>query len=912
MAQNIIGSLTESFTNNLIAEDRYRMILDGLQVTLLITFCAAVLGTLLGGLVCWMRMSRRTWLQQVAKVYIELMRGTPVLVLLMLMYYVVMAPLDATGIVVAIVTFAMNTAAYISEMLRTTIQGIDRGQTEAGLALGFTPRQTFFKIVLPQVVKAVMPVYQGEIVSLLKGTSIVGYIAVADMTRASDLIRSRTFDAFFPLIVTAIIYFLMAWLIGLLLQSLVQRQRVKAIAAAVALTLIGMLGYLPSLVGSDTAAVSDGSPSDIPPAFQALNGKNVAVIIGSIQDIAVTDMAPDANILRMTSQTDLLAALENGKVDAAGGESLTLMFNKELLEKVDSVGAGLTPIPIGACYRLDNTELQQDFNSFLTEIRRDGTYQQILDRWSNADDPSAMAIPQQRGTGRTLRVATYPAMPPFNFINTGKPSGLEPELLTEWANRHNWQLEYLIMDFAAQIPAVQTGKADMAMGAISITEERQKQVLFSDGYIDSHIVLMTRKGESSILTSLTPGSLTPAPSPKGEGSGYLWWGVALLVIIIGGTAWLFLRRRRSTFTNPQTSDIKPQTSDLLRISHLQKSYGDFDVLRDITTDVHRGEVISIIGPSGTGKSTFLRCLNLLEQPTSGSIIVNGEDILTKGYPVNRLRQKMGMVFQSFNLFDHLSILDNVTFAPMRLLGLSRTEAETEAMALLRKVGLAEKANVYPSSLSGGQKQRVAIARALAMKPDVILFDEPTSALDPTMVGEVLSVIRQLAKEGMTMLIVTHEMKFAHDVSTRIFFMYDGYIHEDGTPNQIFENPVHSATKAFIQRIRKEVFEIDGPDFDFLGMHSAMGAFCHKYGIAEKLETAERLTDKMLDDIMAQYRPITVRITHSEQSGIIALDFMVEQMTTTPLNDVHRTTLSAECRQVIEEPTKRGFRVKLIF
>ena len=188
----LIGSITESFTNNLIVEDRYRMILDGLQVTLLITLCAAVLGTLLGGLVCWMRMSRRAWLQQVAKVYIELMRGTPVLVLLMLMYYVVMAPLDATGIVVAIVTFAMNTAAYISEMLRTTIQGIDRGQTEAGLALGFTPRQTFFKIVLPQVVKAVMPVYQGEVVSLLKGTSIVGYIAVADMTRASDLIRSRT------------------------------------------------------------------------------------------------------------------------------------------------------------------------------------------------------------------------------------------------------------------------------------------------------------------------------------------------------------------------------------------------------------------------------------------------------------------------------------------------------------------------------------------------------------------------------------------------------------------------------------------------------------------------------------------------------------------------------------------------
>ena len=899
-AQNLIDSFTESFSNNLIVENRYKMILDGLQVTLLITLCAALLGTLLGGLVCWMRMSRHRWLQQVAKVYIDLMRGTPVLVLLMLMYYVVMAPLDATGTVVAIVTFAMNTAAYISEMLRTTIQSIDRGQTEAGLALGFTPRQTFFKIVLPQVVRSVMPVYQGEVVSLLKGTSIVGYIAVADMTRASDLIRSRTFDAFFPLIVTAIIYFLMAWFIGLLLQSLVQRKRVKAIAAAVALTLFGMVGYVPSLAdGGGKTATHTYGPSDVPPAFQALTGKNVAVIIGSIQDIAVTDMAPDANILRMASQTDLLAALENGKVDAAGSESLTLLFNKDLLEKVDSVGAGLTPIPIGACYRLDNTELQQDFNSFLAEIRRDGTYQQILDRWSNADDPSAMAIPQQRGTGRTLRVATYPAMPPFNFINSGKPSGLEPELLTEWANRRNWQLEYLIMDFAAQIPAVQTGKADMAMGAISITEERQKQVLFSDGYIDSHIVLLTRKGES----------LTPSPSPKGEGNNYLWWGVAILIIIIGGGVWLIDWRKKKLHNIPLPSPFGEGSG--VKLLHLKKSYGSLDVLRDINTEVHRGEVISIIGPSGTGKSTFLRCLNLLEQPTGGSIVIDGEDILAKGYHVNRLRQKMGMVFQSFNLFEHKTVLENVIFAPCQLRRMPEEEARREGLALLRKVGLAEKADVYPSSLSGGQKQRVAIARALAMKPDVILFDEPTSALDPTMVGEVLSVIRQLAKEGMTMLIVTHEMKFARDVSTRIFFMYDGYIHEDGSPEQIFESPVHSATKAFIQRICKEVFEIKDPDFDFLGMHSAIAAFCHKYGIAGKQETAEQLTDKMLDDVMAQYRPITVRITHSEQSGITALDFMVEQMTATPLTDAQRRELSRQCQQVIEEPTKRGFRVKLI-
>ena len=901
-----ISSITESFTNNLIAEDRYRMILDGLQVTLLITLCAALLGTLLGGLVCWMRMSRRTWLQQVAKVYIELMRGTPVLVLLMLMYYVVMAPVDATGILVAIVTFAMNTAAYISEMLRTTIQGIDRGQTEAGLALGFTQRQTFFRIVLPQVVRAVMPVYQGEIISLLKGTSIVGYIAVADMTRASDLIRSRTFDAFFPLIVTAIIYFLMAWLIGMMLQSLVQQKRTKAIVAAMMLTLFGMMGYISTmLTATDTDTAADvADQSSVPPVFQALNGKNVAVIIGSIQDIAVTDMAPDANILRMTSQTDLLAALESGKVDVAGSESLSLDFNREIADKVDSVGAGLESIPVAAIFKRGNTALQQDFNQFLADIRRDGTYQKIYDRWQQSDDPSALTIPEQRGTGRTLRVATYPVMPPFNFINSGKPSGLEPALLTEWANRRNWKLEFLVMDFAAQIPAVQTGKADMAMGAISVTEERQKQVLFSDGYVESHIVLITRKGEAGIL------SLTPAPSPKGEGSGYLWpWGAVLLTIFIGGGTWLIVRKKHSTTLHSTPLSLGEGSG--VRLVHLRKSYGSLDVLRDITADIHRGEVISIIGPSGTGKSTLLRCLNLLEQPTGGSIVVDGEDILAKGYPVNRLRQKMGMVFQSFNLFEHKTVLENVIFAPCQLRRMPEEEARREGLALLRKVGLAEKADVYPSSLSGGQKQRVAIARALAMKPDVILFDEPTSALDPTMVGEVLSVIRQLAKEGMTMLIVTHEMKFAHDVSTRIFFMYDGYIHEDGSPRQIFESPVHSATKAFIQRIRKEVFEIDGPDFDFLGMHSAVSAFCHKYGIPEKEEKAQQLIDKMLDGAMAPYRPITVRITHSEQSLVTALDFMVEKMTATPLNDAHRSELSEQCRQVIEEETKRGFRVKLI-
>ena len=355
---------------------------------------------------------------------------------------------------------------------------------------------------------------------------------------------------------------------------------------------------------------------------------------------------------------------------------------------------------------------------------------------------------------------------------------------------------------------------------------------------------------------------------------------------------------------------------MIKIQHLSKQFTGPDgklltVLKDINAEIHRGEVISIIGPSGTGKSTFLRALNLLDPPTGGEIIFDGENILARGYPVHKMRQKMGMVFQSFNLFPHKTVLENVTFAPCQLLHLAPEQAREEGLALLRKVGLAEKADVYPASLSGGQKQRVAIARALAMHPEVILFDEPTSALDPTMVGEVLSVIRQLASEGLTMLIVTHEMKFARDVSTRIFFMYDGYIHEDGTPEQIFEHPVHSATKAFVQRIRKEVFEIDGPDFDFLGMQSQMAAFCYKYGITEKQEQAQQLTVKMLDGAMAAYRPITVRLTHSEQSAVTALDFMVKNLETTPLNDAQRSELAALCQQIVEEPTKLGFRVKLI-
>lgn len=492
MNYSYLSRIVNSFTNNLLVEERYRMILEGLQVTLLITLCSVILGTLLGGLVCWARMSRHAWLQRLAKIYIDLMRGTPVLVLLMLMYYVFMAPLGTTGVVVAIVTFGLNTSAYIGEMLRSGIESIDKGQREAGLALGYTPRQVFMRIILPQVVRKIMPVYLGEVISLLKGTSIVGYIAVMDMTRASDLIRSRTFDAFFPLIVTAAIYFLVAWLIGLLFNSLLEKRRTRAIIAAVTLAVLGLLGSVPSIMEYSHKNVPDQT---VPPLFLQLEGRPVGAVIGSIQDIAVTRYAPQADIMRFSSLTDLYASLQNGKTDVLVGENITVLANPTLMEWIDTIDAGMPPTAVAICMQLGNTELQQDLNNYLAEIRADGTYQKLNDRWMVNKDIAQNPIPKQRGTGKTIIVGTFPAMPPYNFIKNGEPSGFEIDLLTEWANRRNYRMEFLFMEFASQIPAVQTGKVDLSIGSIAVTEERQKNVLFTDGYYFGRILFYTRKGE---------------------------------------------------------------------------------------------------------------------------------------------------------------------------------------------------------------------------------------------------------------------------------------------------------------------------------------------------------------------------------------------------------------------------------
>ena len=239
---------------------------------------------------------------------------------------------------------------------------------------------------------------------------------------------------------------------------------------------------------------------------------------------------------------------------------------------------------------------------------------------------------------------------------------------------------------------------------------------------------------------------------------------------------------------------------MIKVENLTKSFGELEVLKGINQEIKDGKVVVVIGPSGSGKSTFLRCLNLLEEPTSGKIFVDDEEITSKDIDINKVREEMGMVFQSFNLFNNLNIIDNITLAPTLVKKMEKDQAEKKAMELLKRVGLPDKRDSYPKSLSGGQKQRIAIARALAMNPKVMLFDEPTSALDPEMVGEVLDIMKDLAKEGMTMVVVTHEMGFAREVGDRILFMDGGYIVEEGSPEEVFGNPKNERTQNFLAKV----------------------------------------------------------------------------------------------------------------
>lgn len=351
---------------------------------------------------------------------------------------------------------------------------------------------------------------------------------------------------------------------------------------------------------------------------------------------------------------------------------------------------------------------------------------------------------------------------------------------------------------------------------------------------------------------------------------------------------------------------------MIRIEHLQKHFGELTVLKDISTTIQKGEVISIIGPSGTGKSTFLRCLNLLDTPTSGHIYVNGTDLLAPDTDVARIRQKMGMVFQSFNLFNHLSILENVCLGPIKLLKKRKEEAERKAIELLKMVGLAEKADAYPDQLSGGQKQRVAIARCLAMEPEIILFDEPTSALDPTMVSEVLGVIRQLAKQGMTMAIVTHEMSFARDVSSRVFYMDQGVIYEEGTPEQIFEHPQRERTQVFINRIRSFHYAIHSKDYDLYALNAALITFCNKHFLSPQIQYNIQLLIEETLALLPLEKGVELNFNYAEKSGALTLQIEIDNCQETFFSDeskidpISLSLIHGVCERIQEESVYNAY------
>ena len=311
---------------------------------------------------------------------------------------------------------------------------------------------------------------------------------------------------------------------------------------------------------------------------------------------------------------------------------------------------------------------------------------------------------------------------------------------------------------------------------------------------------------------------------------------------------------------------------MITIEHLEKDYGSVTPLKDVCVTINKGDVISVIGPSGTGKSTLLRCINMLEKPTKGKIIIDGVEITAPKADIRKIRRKLGMVFQSFNLFSHKMIIENLMMGPMDLLGVSKQQAFDDGVRYLKMVGLGEKLYAYPDELSGGQKQRVAIARCMAMKPDIILFDEPTSALDPTMVGEVQSVIRSLADQGLTMMVVTHDMKFSCEIANRIFYMDQGVVYEDGTPDQIFDHPQKERTRAFVKRLRTLEYAINSKDFDIYELMARVEHFARRHFWSEKrTKNVELVLEELImNAIIPRTQDIGVNVGYFEVDDLVQI------------------------------------------
>ena len=531
--------MSDSIQRTFITEDRYKILLSGLGVTIRLALAAGLFGTLLGGFICFLRMRKNPLVSAFASLYIRVFRSLPVVVLLLVFNYLVFSGSGIGVFWVCVITFSIEFSAYCAEIMRGGILSVQSGQARAAAALGFSRLQTFFYVIWPQAITHFLPAYSGQFIATVKMTAVAGYISVIDLAKASDIIRSRTYEAFFPLFFTSAVYFILCSI------------------------LVALLKIVEKKINPEQRSVK--------------------------KDIAETVRAfhPDR--------------------DAAGG----------------------------------------------TESR----------------------LPAEEQTEKPM---------------------------------------------------------------------------------------------------------------------------------------------------------------LLRTEHLAKKYEEAEPLKDVSFDVFKGDVISIIGPSGTGKSTLLNLVNHLERPDGGTILFDGQDTCKKGYNENLMRQQIGMVFQSFNLFSHLTVIENLMLSQTKLLKRSRREACEKSMKLLQMVDMTDKALSLPSHLSGGQQQRVAILRAVAMDPKIILFDEPTSALDPTMVDEVLAVIRKLARDGLTMLIVTHEMRFARDVSSRVFFMDEGIIFEEGTPEEVFGNPKKAKTRQFINRLRVFETKIRKRDFNFDELFSDIWLFASRYMVGRRL------------------------------------------------------------------------------
>ena len=840
-----------SFINNLILENRYQIILDGLRTTLIITIFAAIAGTILGGLICWMRMSRNIFVNSFARIYIKIMRGTPVLVLLMIMFYVVMAKSDISGNLVAIVTFTLNSAAYICEILRTNIESIDKGQIEAGLSLGFTQTQSFLHFVLPPALRNSIPVYLGEIISLLKSTSIVGYVAVIDMTKASDIIRSRTFDAFFPLILVALIYFIIACLIELLLKAIVNMRNKKHTGKC--LIIISALFLLScNDTGSNAQNRQIRTEDD-------LDGMKLAVLQGTSQEIALFDRFGPDRILSFNTEPDAIEAVRVGKVGAFYMNRLATIGLMMSQDDFDTIPTAFPEVEVGACFHLDSTNLAEQFKCFMDTFKVSKESENMYFRWHHMIGAEAHCNIETPTNGKPIRVGVLGSTPQFSFFLNGELDGYEIELARRFARAVNRPIEFNIMNFGALIPSINSGKSDIVFACILITPERLKAVTLVP-YLNSTTLALVKR----------------LPQDGRDKSIGMIWVTVLSILSVAAIIMVCLSiSRKHKKTNQNL--CKSNSDVVIKVEHLKKTYhGNLHVLKDVNAEIHRGEVISVIGPSGTGKSTFLRCLNLLERPTGGTILVDGQDILAPDADVPALRRKIGMVFQSFNLFNEFSVIDNITYAPRKLLGLSKEQAVSEALELLRIVGLAEKADAFPQQLSGGQKQRVAIARALAMKPEILLFDEPTSALDPTMVSEVLGVMRALARKGITMMVVTHEMRFAREVSTRIFYMDQGEIYEEGTPDQIFDNPKREKTQIFINRIRECSFQLTSEDFDYYSMNAMMVNFAEKYNMTySTINNIEHIIEEGLLIVGAR-KGLSITLSYSEKNSELILKFVTPE------------------------------------